>query len=119
MITVDGNAPTWFQRVLTQINRALAAIRPDNAVAITGGTISNVTISSSQIGLLSSVQVGQLTVTQLATLPGGASLLTTTAALTTFSSTGVGTLTNSPIAGNPSKWVAVNDAGTTRYVPMW
>ncbi len=31
----------------------------------------------------------------------------------------VGTLTNAPAAGNPTKWIPINDAGTTRYVPAW
>ena len=29
------------------------------------------------------------------------------------------TLTNAPSAGNPSKWVPVDDNGTTRYIPAW
>jgi hypothetical protein len=30
-----------------------------------------------------------------------------------------GTLTNAPAAGNPTKWIPVNDAGTIRYIPAW
>jgi len=30
-----------------------------------------------------------------------------------------GTLTNSPVTGNPTKWIPVNDNGTTRYIPAW
>ena len=30
-----------------------------------------------------------------------------------------GTLTNSPSAGNPTKWIPINDNGTTRYIPAW
>jgi len=30
-----------------------------------------------------------------------------------------GTLTNAPAAGNPTKWVPINDAGITRYIPAW
>jgi len=30
-----------------------------------------------------------------------------------------GTLSNSPKAGNPTKWVPFNDNGTLRYIPMW
>lgn len=29
------------------------------------------------------------------------------------------TMTNSPKAGNPTKWVPINDNGTTRYIPCW
>ncbi len=30
-----------------------------------------------------------------------------------------GTLLNAPAAGNPTKWIPVNDNGTTRYIPAW
>ena len=30
-----------------------------------------------------------------------------------------GTLTNAPVAGNPTKWIPINDNGTTRYIPAW
>jgi hypothetical protein len=30
-----------------------------------------------------------------------------------------GTLTNAPIAGNPTKWIPIDDNGTTRYIPAW
>lgn len=31
----------------------------------------------------------------------------------------VGTITNAPTAGNPTKWIPVDDNGTTRYMPAW
>jgi hypothetical protein len=30
-----------------------------------------------------------------------------------------GTLNNAPAAGNPTKWIPVDDNGTTRYIPAW
>jgi hypothetical protein len=30
-----------------------------------------------------------------------------------------GTLTNAPAAGNPTKWIAISDNGTTRQIPAW
>jgi hypothetical protein len=32
---------------------------------------------------------------------------------------GAGTLTNAPAAGNPTKWIPVDDNGTTRHIPAW
>ncbi len=32
---------------------------------------------------------------------------------------GAGTIANAPAAGNPTKWIPVDDAGTTRYIPAW
>jgi hypothetical protein len=30
-----------------------------------------------------------------------------------------GTITNSPSVGNPTKWIPIDDNGTTRYIPAW
>ena len=29
------------------------------------------------------------------------------------------TLTNAPVSGNPTKWVTIDDNGTTRSIPAW
>lgn len=50
---------------------------------------------------------------------GSATLLTTTTALTNGAAAATGTLTNAPAAGNPTKWIPINDNGTTRYIPAW
>jgi len=31
----------------------------------------------------------------------------------------VATMTNGPTAGNPTKWIPIDDNGTTRYMPAW
>ncbi len=56
----------------------------------------------------------------------GASLVDTSAvlissgvALTNGSGASAGTLTNAPSAGNPGKWVEIDDNGTSRYIPTW
>ena len=46
-------------------------------------------------------------------------LMRTTTALTNGAAAQIGTLTNAPVAGNPTKWVPINDNGTTRYIPAW
>lgn len=46
-------------------------------------------------------------------------LLATSVALTDNAAASAATLLNSPVVGNPSKWVAINDNGTTRYIPTW
>jgi len=30
-----------------------------------------------------------------------------------------GTITNAPAAGNPTKWIPIDDNGTTRHIPAW
>lgn len=70
-------------------------------------------------GTGSVVRADSPTFTTKVTLPGAATLLFTTAALTNNAAGNVGTLNNAPAAGNPTKWIAINDAGTTRYIPAW
>lgn len=50
---------------------------------------------------------------------GSTTLHETSVALTNGAAFGTGTLTNAPIAGDPTKWFPINDNGTTRYVPSW
>lgn len=41
------------------------------------------------------------------------------AALPNGAAAAAGTLLNAPAAGDPTKWIPVDDNGTTRYVPAW
>jgi hypothetical protein len=50
---------------------------------------------------------------------GNATLHTTTTALTNGAAAAAGTLLNAPAAGNPTKWVPIDDNGTIRYIPCW
>lgn len=56
---------------------------------------------------------------QYTTLPNANALATSPITLTNGAGTSAGTLTNAPAAGNPTKWLPVNDNGTVRYVPAW
>ena len=53
------------------------------------------------------------------TAKGGAAFMTTNTTLSSFAGAAAGTLTNAPTAGNPTKWIAINDNGTSRYIPTW
>jgi hypothetical protein len=46
-------------------------------------------------------------------------LMRTIATLANGAGSGAGTLSNAPSAGNPTKWIGVDDNGTTRHVPAW
>jgi hypothetical protein len=51
---------------------------------------------------------------------GGTSyLLRGTGTWSNGAGTSAGTLTNAPAVGNPTKWIAIDDNGTTRYIPAW
>jgi len=40
-------------------------------------------------------------------------------ALTNGAAASLGTLTNAPAAGDPTKWIPIDDAGVTRFIPAW
>lgn len=48
-----------------------------------------------------------------------ATMIRTYTAFTNGAGAGAGTLLNAPAAGNPTKWIPINDNGTTRYIPAW
>lgn len=48
-----------------------------------------------------------------------ARILRSSVTLTDGSAAAVGTLTNAPATGNPTKWIAIDDNGTTRFIPTW
>ena len=48
-----------------------------------------------------------------------ASIVRSTVNLTNGAGVGAGTITTAPSAGNPTKWIGINDNGTIRYVPAW
>jgi len=50
---------------------------------------------------------------------GSTTLATTNVSLTNGAASATGTLTNAPTAGNATKWIPINDNGTTRYIPAW
>jgi hypothetical protein len=83
----------------------------DFSGAVVCGTTLAVTGATTLTGLLTAN--GGITVV------GGAKLLTTNTALTDNAGANTATLDNSPITGNPTKWIAINDNGTTRYIPTW
>jgi hypothetical protein len=48
-----------------------------------------------------------------------ATLIKSNTTLTDGAAAAVGTLTNAPTAGNPTKWVLINDNGVIRKFPTW
>lgn len=50
---------------------------------------------------------------------GTSTLLATSVSLTNGAGSGAGTISNAPATGNPTKWIPINDNGTTRYLPAW
>jgi hypothetical protein len=53
------------------------------------------------------------------TIGDAAALVKSSVAMNNGAGAGAGTILNAPAAGNPTKWIPINDNGTTRYVPAW
>lgn len=88
----------------------MGAVGEDLTPSASLGTIS--TQNSDSVSITGGVVSAQLRNNQSV-------LLETTVTLTNGAAAAAGTLSNAPVAGNPTKWVGINDNGTTRYIPAW
>jgi hypothetical protein len=52
-------------------------------------------------------------------ITGDTVLMHTGTALANGAAANVGTLNNAPAAGNPTKWISIDDNGTIRRIPAW
>jgi hypothetical protein len=83
-----------------------------NTTDATSTTAAAVVVSGG-VGIAKSLIIGgALTV-------NSATLIKSNTTLTNGAAAAAGTLLNAPAAGNPTKWIPINDNGTTRYVPAW
>lgn len=49
----------------------------------------------------------------------GTRLIQSTVSFTNGAGVALGTLATAPSAGNPTKWIAIDDGGVTRHIPAW
>ncbi len=103
------------------VNRDLESIGSTNAFKILNGTRG---AGSPSGGGFFYVAAGVLHFVRSdgydATLsPASGQLAITTTAYTNNAAAQAGTLTNAPAAGNPTKWIPINDNGTIRNIPAW
>ena len=138
----------WYEQLRTIINSLLTAITwdliTDTPTTLAGYGITDAqTILNNSAGLAAALSdetgtgvavfnntptlvtpvIGAATGTSVV-LSGGittgnATLHTTTTNLTNGAAAAAGTLLNAPAAGNPTKWVPIDDNGTIRYIPTW
>jgi len=104
LITVNGT------NLLKLINGTKGAANPTG-----GGYFYS---STAQSGQLHWVDPGGIDTTLSVSVAGQLASSVGTA-YTNNAAAAVATLTNAPIAGNPTKWVPVNDNGTIRSAPLW
>lgn len=53
------------------------------------------------------------------TIGDATALIKSSVAMNNGAGANTATLTNAPAATNPTKWIPINDNGTTRYIPAW
>ncbi len=86
------------------------ASSPD--VGIKRNGVGVVEINNSTAGTYRDIKVRDLILT-------GGYLAKSTVAFTDGAAAQTATMTNGPTAGNPTKWIPIDDNGTTRYIPAW
>jgi len=99
-----------------------SGLRWSNVFSVLGNFSGAVTCSTTLAVSSTTTMTGLLTANGGITVVGGTNLLTTNTALTGFSGSNSATMyyaTDSPVSGEPTKWIAINDNGTTRYIPTW
>jgi hypothetical protein len=104
-------------------NRDLDTIAATNAVKLTNGTRGAGNPVGGgffyvSAGLLRWVDTNGVD-TQLSVSATGQLASNAIVAYTNNSAAAAGTLTNAPVAGNPTKWIPINDNGTIRNIPAW
>jgi hypothetical protein len=119
----------WFVD-LTQVLDAAGGTTPNihnNLNSIQGGSATqryhltqteHAALTAGFSGTGNIVRATAPTVTSI-TVSVGTFMVKSSAAFTNGAAAQVGTLNNAPAAGNPTKWIPVDDNGTTRYIPAW
>lgn len=113
----------WFVDLSANLGGAGAGSGSVNSVtassplASSGGATPNITLSS-YTGTGAVVRANAPTLTKI-TVSVGTTMISSTAAFANGAAAAAGTLGNAPAAGNPTKWIPIDDNGTTRYIPAW
>ena len=102
----------WIEKIRTIINELSTASSTGTGNLVRANTPTLVTpvigaATGTSLGLTGDITTGTGT------------LHKTSAALTNGAAAAAGTLLNAPAAGNPTKWVPIDDNGTIRYIPTW
>lgn len=120
----------WYQKVRTVINSTgsvtwssitskpttIAGFGITDGVTLTGTqSLTNKSFPTYSFGTASGVNLSLTT----SITTGSTTLHKTSTALSNNAGSGTGTLTNAPSSGNPTKWIAIDDNGTIRYIPTW
>jgi len=115
-----------IQTNITAINASIASILSNitiinNDIATLQTNLSNLIASLGTMAYQDASNVaitGGSAIIDLLTVHN-ANFINTNVNLNNYAGANIATFTNSPIAGNPSKWIVINDNGTNRYLPLF
>jgi hypothetical protein len=99
-----------------------SGLRWSNVFSVLGDFSGAVTCSTTLSVSTTTTMSGLLTANGGIIVVGGTNLLSTNTALTDQGGSNyasIGNNANAPVSGDPTKWIAINDNGTTRYIPTW
>jgi hypothetical protein len=121
-----GGVPAYINCYAAVLYCSYVAFQPGGGLKDSGGNVALTVTATQAIAIPGTLAVtgattmtGRLTANGGITVVGGSYLLTTNSNLTNGSGSSLGTLTNAPDSGNPTKWIAINDNGIERYIPTW
>lgn len=114
---------TFVEQITTSVDWTIITGKPTTlagyGVAVTGTGIAVQQTTPTLITPVLGAATGTSLVLSGGITTGNTTLHTTSVALTNGAAAAAGTLLNAPVAGNPTKWIPINDNGTTRYIPTW
>ena len=124
---------TYIPQNVIAINDDISSTNTDlQALSTSLDTLSNdldtlnssLTALSDSLGTMATQNSDNITVTggsvTIDTLSiNNADFISTVVSLNDYAGSSVGTLTNAPTAGNPTKWILIDDNGTLRRLPSW
>lgn len=102
-----------------------AALTAGTGIAVTNGagsaTIATNLAAGSNISITGTTPqtIGTTSTVTASLVNNTGRLIDSSATLFNGAGAAAGTLTNAPVAGNPTKWVEIDDNGTPRYIPAW
>lgn len=144
MATVFQPPPTWAEVILVDEKTKLARFNPiwlkwfvdliavlqssgvvggiehNNGTGLQGGTAGQYYhLTSAQHTYLAGFVAGTVAILGTTLTISDTKIMKSNTTFGDGAAAAAGTLLNAPAAGNPTKWIPIDDNGTTRYIPAW
>lgn len=115
-VTIDGNYFSGFTGEDISLNGNGAGCRVTNNRCASSAPTNSIFLNTTSTNLLCINNTAANAILNSGSVPA---LTFSNLSLANGAAAQTATLTNGPTAGNPTKWIPINDNGTTRYIPAW